>query len=66
MVYCFSQKCFFSITRYKFKGGKPLLQACKQVEVIYSATGEQLAKKGFAVDLPKLYDGTVFEISRLK
>lgn len=35
-------------------------------EVVFRATGDQLAKTGFVVELTKLYDGTIFEISRLK
>lgn len=35
-------------------------------EVIYRATGEKLALEGFGVDLPKQYDGAVYEVTRVK
>ncbi len=34
-------------------------------EVIHQASGEELAVKGFGIELPKQYDGVVFEISRV-
>jgi len=35
-------------------------------EVVFHATGEQLARTGFSVDLPKMYDGVIYEITKVK
>jgi alpha-galactosidase len=34
-------------------------------EVIFRASGEELAVKGFGIELPKRYDGAVYEVTRV-